>query len=145
MKKLLITLMLVITFGGIALADTYVHNDSPLPESAKSVIKKNFKSGVSVVKIDKDFGRIDEYDVVLTDGTEISFDSKGNWKDVEVSANSSVPSGFILEPINSYVKKNHPGVKIVGVEKGRKKIEVTLSNGIEIEFNKAGNFLRYDK
>lgn len=145
MKKILLALMLAITFGGTSMADTYAHDDSVLPPAAKSVIKNNFKSAVSVVKIDKEFGRISEYDVVLNDGSEISFDSKGNWKDVEVNRSKSVPSAFVLQPIREYVKKNHPGQNIVGIEKGRNKIEVSLSNGIEIKFNEAGKFIKYDK
>lgn len=145
MKKLLLTLMLALTFGGAALADTYAHSDAVLPEAAKAVIKKNFKSGVSVVKIDKDFGRISEYEVILKDGSEITFDSKGNWKDVEVSVDNAVPSTFLLKPISDYVKTNHSGQKIVGVEKNRSNIEVTLSNGIEMKFDNSGKFLKYDK
>ncbi len=137
--------MMAVTFSGVAMADTYAHSDEVLPEAAKSVIKKNFKAGVSVVKIDKDLGRISEYEVILKDGSEVSFDSKGNWKDVEVAADKSVPSAFVLKPIQDYVKKNHPGQNIVGVEKERNKIEVTLSNGIEMKFDEAGKFLKYDK
>lgn len=144
MKKLLLALMLALTFGGAAKADTYAHTDAVLPEAAKAVIKKNFKADVSVVKIDKDFGRISEYDVVLKDGTEVSFDSKGNWKEVEVSVDKNVPDAFLLQPIRNYVKTNHKGQNIVGVEKKGKNIEITLSNGIEMKFDAAGKFLRYD-
>lgn len=145
MKKIILALMVALTFGGSALADTYAHDDAVLPPAAKTVIKNNFKATVSVVKIDKDFGRISEYDVVLNDGSEISFDAKGNWKEVEVNRNKSVPASFVISPISDYVKKNHAGQNIVGIEKGRKKIEVTLSNGVELEFDHAGKFLRYDK
>ena len=144
MKKLLLTLMLAITFGGAAFADIYAHSDAVLPEAAKSVLKKNFKSAVSVVKIDKDFGRVSEYEVILKDGSEVSFDSKGNWKDVEVANDKSVPAAFVLQPIQQYVKTNHAGQKIVGIEKNHRDIEVTLSNGIEMKFDTAGKFLKYD-
>lgn len=144
MKKLMITLMMVITFSSVAFADKYVRDDSALPVAAKTVIKKNFKSEVSLVKIDKKLGRINEYDVILNDGTEISFDSKGNWKEVEVAKNKSVPQAFILQSIRDYVKKNHNGVNIVGVEKDSRHVEVTLANGIEMKFNHDGKFLRYD-
>ncbi|MDE6272160.1 MAG: PepSY-like domain-containing protein [Muribaculaceae bacterium] len=144
MKKLLLTLILAVTFGGVAFADTYSHSDAVLPEAAKSVIKKNFKADVSVVKIDKNLGRVSEYEVILKDGSEVTFDSKGNWKDVEVAADKSVPSSFLLKPIQEYVKKNHPGQNIVGVEKEHNKIEVTLANGVEMKFDAAGKFLKYD-
>lgn len=144
MKKVLLTLMMVITFSSAAFADKYVHDDSVLPPAAKSVLKKNFKSDVSLVKIDKKLGHISEYEVILTDGSEISFDSKGNWKDVEVAANKSVPQGFVLQAIRDYVKKNHAGVNIIGIEKISRDIEISLSNGIDMKFSHDGKFLRYD-
>ncbi len=145
MKKLFLCLLLL---GGayavVSAKDTYAHDASVLPEAARNVIGKNFKSKVSVVKIDKDFGRVSEYDVTLSDGTEITFDRQGNWKDVETNVNSSVPSAFYPSAIASYVKKNHSGTRVVGVEKERRGYDVTLSNGIELKFDSQGNFLRYD-
>lgn len=137
--------MMLIAFGAASCqADTYAHDDSVLPVAAKSVIKKNFKAGVSLVKIDKDFGMVSEYEVILTDGSEITFDSKGNWKDVETAANKAVPAGFIPKGVSDFVAKNHKGVKIVGIEKDRNGYEVQLANGIDIKFNKDGAFKKYD-
>ena len=70
-----------------------------LPKAAQTTIANNFKAKVSVVKIDKDFGRISEYEAILTDGTEISFDRDGNWDNVEVNKSASVPSSLIPEPM----------------------------------------------
>lgn len=144
MKKILLSLMMLLAFAGTACADEYAHNGDVLPQAAKSVIKKNFKADVSLVKIDKDFGRVSEYDVVLTDGSEISFDRDGNWKEVETNAAKAVPAAFVLQPIRDYVAKNHKGLSIVGVDKKRNGYDITLSNGIDMEFNKAGQFIRYD-
>lgn len=145
MKKLLVLLVMVFTLGiTTSYADNYAHDGSVLPPAAQAVLKKNFKADVSVVKIDKDFGMVKEYEVVLTDGTEISFDSKGNWEDVEVAKNKSVPAAFLLQPIRDYLAKNFKGVNVVGVDKNRRDIEVTLANGVELKFDNAGNFLRFD-
>lgn len=144
MKKMIMVLMLAITFGGSIYADRYLHSDADLPVAAKAVLSKNFKSGVSLVKVDREFGRIDEFEVILKDGSEVTFDSKGNWKNVEVSTNKSVPEAFILKPIRDYVNKNHPRQNIVGIEKNRNNIEVTLSNNVEMKFDNAGKFLKYD-
>lgn len=144
MKKLAMALIMMLSVIGVACADTYAHDDSVLPAAAKAVLKKNFKAGVSVVKIDKDFGMVKDYEVVLTDGTEIEFDSKGNWEKVETAANVSVPQGFVIKPISDFVNKNHKGAKIVGIENNRNDYEVTLSNGVEIKFTKQGAFKKYD-
>ena len=145
MKKLLIALTLILsTTGFVNARDTYVRDIKALPIAAQSEIKKNFKANVSVIKVDKELGHISEYEVVLTDGTEITYDSKGNWKDVEVSPTKEVPAAYVPGAVADYVKKNHKGEKIVGIEKERKGYEVSLSNGVDIKFDTNGNFQKYD-
>lgn len=145
LKKILIAVIAVIGVSLSASArDSYSHDASVLPKAAQTVIAKNFKSNVSLVKVDKDFGRVSEYEVIMSDGSEISFDRNGNWENVEVNVSKSVPAGFIPEAISSYVKKNQPGQRIVGIEKEKNGYEVELSNGVDIKFNKEGQFLRFD-
>ncbi len=146
MKKLFLTLMVILGVSSVAMAaKTYSHDVNVLPTAAKTTLKNNFKSKVSVIKIDKTLGRVDDYEVVLTDGTEISFDRNGNWEDVEVSNQSSVPSFFVPKAITKYVATAQPGNRIVGIEKVRKGYSIELSNGVDMKFDKAGNFKRYDK
>lgn len=145
-KRLVVAVMAVLSVAGIASArESYAHDGNVLPKAAKTVLAQNFKAGVSVVKLDKDFGHVREYEVVLTDGTEISFDRDGNWENVEVNINKSVPSGIVPNAISSYVKQNQPKQKIVGIEKERGGYEVALSNGIEMKFDKSGQFVKYDR
>lgn len=145
MKKLLTFIILVISATSLVTArDTYARDIKVLPAAAQSEINNNFKAGVSVIKIDKDLGRISEYEVVLNDGTQITFDSKGNWKDIEVAPNKEVPDKYIPAQVKNFVNKSHKGKKIVGIEKDRKEYEVTLSDGIEIKFSSKGDFIKYD-
>lgn len=145
MKKILLLLAVLIGTATATFArDTYAHDASALPKAAQAAIKNNFKAKVSVVKIDKDFGRISEYDAVLIDGTEISFDADGNWKDIEVANNKSVPASMFPASISQYVKSAQKGQRIVGIEKERGGFDVQLSNGIEMKFDKKGQFVRYD-
>lgn len=145
MKKLIILLAVIMGVFTAYARDNYSHNPADLPNSAQTLLKNNFKAGVSHIKIEKDFGRIKEYDVVLTDGTEVTFDSHGNWKDIEVRQNASVPSSLVPKAITEYIKLNQKKVKITGIEKNRSGYEVELSNGVEMKFNSEGQFLRYDK
>lgn len=145
MKKLLIACAMILGIAGFACArDSYARDASALPKAAQTTIANNFKSKVSLVKIDKDWGRISEYEVILTDGTEISFDKDGNWDNVEVNNTKSVPAAFVPKSIRAYVAKQQPGQRIVGIDRDRKGYDVELSNGIDLKFDKAGNFLRYD-
>lgn len=145
MKKIfiLIAAILGISFSSFA-NDSYSRNMSELPETAKVILAKNFKSPVSLIKTEKTLGFITEYDVILTDGSEINFDRNGNWSEVEMTANSEVPRGFIIKGINDYVANNFPGQKIVSISKDSGGYEIELTNSIEMKFNRNGKFLRYD-
>lgn len=145
LKKSFVALVAILGIIATACAgDVYSHDDSALPKAAKTTIANNCKSKVSLVKIEKDFGSISEYEVVLQDGTEISFDSKGNWKKVEVNDTKGVPAVFIPNKIADFVKNAQNGQRIVGIEKDRKGYDVELANGVDMKFNTAGDFLRYD-
>lgn len=145
MKKTIAALLLLIAVSLPTLArDSYAHDAAVLPTAAQTVVKNNFKSGVSFVKIDRELGRVSEYEVVLQDGSEITFDSKGNWKDIETSLQREVPASFIPKPIAGYVKKVQPGTRIVGIERDRRGYDVQLSNGVEMRFTRSGEFAGYD-
>lgn len=144
-KKILIALIAVIGFSITAFAgDKYMHDASALPKGAQTTLSKNFKSKVSIVKIDKSIVGVSEYEVVMSDGSEVTFDKDGNWKEVEVNISKSVPSGFIPANISNYVKSNYKGKRIVGIEKTRGGYDIDLSNGVEMKFDKQGNFLKFD-
>lgn len=145
-KRILIALVAVAAVSASAMArDTYSRDASSLPKAAQTTLKNNFKANISVVKIEKELGRVSEYEVILNDGTEISFDRDGNWKDIEVAATKSVPSAFIPAAITQYIKTAQPNQKVIGISKERKGYEVELTNGVEMKFDKQGKFLRYDK
>lgn len=145
MKKIILFLVMALASIGIASAsDTYSRDASVLPQAAREVISNNFEASVSVVKIDRNFGRISEYEVVLSDGSEINFDASGNWKSIEVANNRQVPVAILPEGVKTYVSANHGGTKVVGIERERRGYEVTLSNGLELKFDNSGNFLRFD-
>ena len=144
-KKIIFTLVALIGVSAAASArDTYSRDVNDLPKAAQTTLANNFKAKVNVIKIDKDFGRVSEYEVVLTDGTEVTFDRQGNWDSVEVGLKGTIPSAFIPKAISDYVKKVQPGQKIVGIDKEHSGYDVELSNGVEMKFNKQGEFVKYD-
>ena len=144
MKKLVLILAIVIGIFSMPARDSYTHDINVLPAAAQTIPKNNFKSEVNHIKIEKDWGRVSEYDVILSDGSEITFDTAGNWKDIEVKRTASVPDSFIPQEIATYVKQNQKNAKITGIEKNRSGYEIELSNGVDMKFNKDGKFLRYD-
>lgn len=145
MKRFLsITLIAMMAIVAMNARDTYSRNAQDLPATAQKTLTGNFKAGVSVIKIDKGLRGISEYDVVLTDGTEITFDREGFWTDVEVAMGKKVPDSLIPKAILDYIKNNNQGKKIIGIEKDRNTYNVELENGLQLKFDRAGKFLRYD-
>ena len=57
---------------------------------------------------------------------------------------NAIPDALILKPIRDYVAKNFKGQKIVGLEVNRNNYEVQLYGGMELKFDRSGNFQRVD-
>ena len=144
MKKLFFIFALILGILTASARDKYSHDVNILPAAAQSVLRQNFNSSVSHIKIGKEFGRIREYNVIMTDGSEISFDKHGNWKEIETRRTASVPSGLIPRPISTFVKDNQSKVNVTGIEKKNFGYEVELSNGVDVRFTEKGKFIRYD-
>lgn len=115
-----------------------------LPKAAQSFITKYYDANnVSYIKEDSEFLSGKEYEVRLNDGKKVEFDSKGNWKEVDAEKNA-VPAEIIPTNIVAHVNKSFPNNIIVQIKKSSRKYEVELSNGLELEFNNKGGFLRID-
>lgn len=115
-----------------------------LPAQAQQFLRQHFpKQNVSHIKIEKEVFEGNSYDVVLNNGSEIEFDSKGNWTEIDCGA-GAVPQGIILKEITSYVKKNYSGRSIVQIEKSSGKYEIELSDGTDLEFGRDGKFRKVD-
>lgn len=142
MKKILFTLLIALSGALCANArNDFFHDASALPEVARNVINTCFKSKVSVVKVERNQGKIEEYEVVLSDGTEVDFDRHGNWECVETNVAKSVPVEIVPQPIRDYMASKQKGHRIVGIERGKSGYTIELSNGAEIRFNPQGSFL----
>ena len=83
-----------------------------------------------------------KYTVYLKNGVKIEFNQNGEVK--EIDGNNALPDSVIPAAILAYVKSNYPSAFIKKWEVERTKQEVKLSNGITLEFDKNGNFLRID-
>lgn len=115
-----------------------------LPEKAQVFIKKNFtkEKAQNIWQETEDF--IDKsYKVIFKDKLKIKFDKKGDWKEVD-GKRAPIPTSFIPEKILAYIKRSFPNNSVVKIEKDKKKYEVEISNGLELEFDIDGNFLKID-
>ena len=145
MKKLVAMFVLAVLTLQVAIAgDVVTKDETQLPVAAREVIKKNFpQAKISYIKIDKDIFQSKTYEATLTNGTEIEFNSKGEWVEVDCKK-AIVPASLIPVNVAKYVKDNFAGQHIVKIERVRKGYETELNNGLDVKFDMNGNFMRLD-
>lgn len=81
-----------------------------------------------------------EYEVELSNGTEVTFDAEGNFLEVELD--STVTEWPVT--IDEYIALNYPDATILEVELEDEEYEVELDTEIELVFDLDGNFLKED-
>lgn len=144
-KALLLFVVVMIASVACSARDTYSTDASVLPQAASSVLTTHFGGkAVSHIKIDHGMLGVDGYEVILTDGTEIDFDGKGILKEVDCDRSGNVPSTIIPEAVRNYVNSNYRNQHIVKYDVKRGGYEVELQSGVELKFNKQGQFTGID-
>ncbi|MBB1568790.1 PepSY-like domain-containing protein [Capnocytophaga genosp. AHN8471] len=114
-----------------------------LPAKAQAFVKQYFKiEEIASVWRDDDIHDQD-YKVYFNDGSEIEFYANGDWEEVKTRT-LAVPEKLIPNGIAQYVKKTYPQTDIYKIQKKRYGYEIELANGLDLEFNAKGQFLRID-
>ena len=114
-----------------------------LPQKAQQFIKKYFANvGVTYVTEDRDVISKD-YEVMFADGTKVDFAGNGEWTSVECKG-VAVPADIVPQQIKDYVKQNYPDVQIRKIDRDRNDYEVSLSNRLELTFNKDFKLIEID-
>ena len=142
-RLLFITLLLIGNVAAQARDSHRIITFEELPAKAQEFVNAYFSDhSVSFVRMETEITKT-EYTVRFTNGMEIEFTGNGDWDEVE-SHHECLPTGYLLNEILDFLNRNHPDCCLHEVKKKRHKIEAELSNGLEIIFNKNGEFLRYD-
>lgn len=114
-----------------------------LPAEVWTFVKENFpKSTISCATKEIEFMGV-EYEVMLSNGTKINFDKKGNWEKVSCKSHN-VPSSLIPTTICKFVNAHYPMTNIVKINKERYGYEIELSNDLDLKFNKKGQLVSID-
>lgn len=113
-----------------------------LPEAITAFIKQHFPNATVVgVEPDNEHGGL-EYDVYLSDGTQVDFDANNQWEKVE--SMKGVPAFFIPKAIATYVKSNYQNLAITKVNKEYHGYEIELANGLDLNFDNSGRLIDMD-
>lgn len=122
--------------------DTFVP-ETDLPAGSRSYIQTHFPDiAISQVWKDKDGSRT-TYEVTLVNATFLEFDKNGTV--IKLESYAGLPQGTIPPGIYAYVSEKFPDQKIVKWELDNKREQdVTLTSQVELVFDLAGNFIRFD-
>jgi hypothetical protein len=143
MKKIL-TLGVILAISLVACADRIqMVAFNELPVLAQNFIDKYYQRA-DVTYIEKEIdGLFNEYHVRLNNGTEIEFDQQGNLEHIDCHK-SAVPEGIVPQLIVDYVNLHFSNQIIVEYHREDRRQQVELNNGLELVFDREGNFLRMD-
>lgn len=146
MRKYLFLVLGVILFTGISYADNdvYTTDVKALPENSRQFLTTHFNEvKVAHISIEKNWYGVKEYDVILTDGTEVEFSKSGEWEEIK-RRNIAVPYSLLMPGMVEYIKTHFADNYVVSVEKDSREYEVKLNNGVELEFDLTGRLRDVD-
>lgn len=115
-----------------------------LPTAAKTFVE-TYYPGVEVWRVEKETDKgVVLYDVDFKNGHEVTFDSNGEWLEVDAPDGQSIPSGILPVTIEQYLEQNYSGYGVNDITKVAAGYEVELVSGVDLLFDQDGNFLRFD-
>lgn len=115
-----------------------------LPQSSKSFISAYYPStAVTKVERDNDDGII-TYEVTLANGHEVTFNSDGEWVEIDAPDGQSIPFEVLPPAIADYLNINYQGYGVNDITRTGFGYEVELVTGVDLLFDSQGNFIRID-
>ena len=143
MKRMFITIAIVLASVTIAKADDRPVTFEQLPKAAQTFINTNFpKDKVSFATVDDDIIAPD-YEVALVSGVMMQFRNDGSLESIK-SRTGNIPAGIIPHQIINGVKGYYPDAMILEYDIDRLSYEVKLSNRMEIKFDRNFNIIEID-
>lgn len=112
-----------------------------LPAEATTFLDANFK-GIQIQEMHKEKeGTSFKYEVKLTNGAEIEFNSRGRWIELE-SKTVSLPTTMLQNTVRAYIQKTYPNAKVTEVKKGIRFNFVEINDETMLQFDIEGKFYK---
>lgn len=141
-KLLIIATSLILLLSLSSCNKEEMISSSKLPSQITTYISTHFPTH-TILQVTKDIdGFIKTYEIILSESVSLEFNRK---KEVtEIEGISQLPNSVIPEKIRTYVENNFSDNDIIAWELERNSQQIKLDNGLELEFNMKGDFLRID-
>lgn len=147
LAQVLTALMLVISIGLASASSNDKGKVIPfaqLPAKAQQFFNAHFaQADMASAVLFSEYYVKKEYTIYMKDGSKVEFDSSGEWEKVKMRT-TAVPAKIIPARMSQYVATSFPDTYVKEIKKSRNKYELEISNGLELEFNHKGDFLRID-
>ena len=111
-----------------------------LPDLAQMFLSQNF-ANAPISKVSNDSAAV--YEVELSSGTQLQFNSDGMWMKVQAKQGENVEAKVLPFPAQTYLHEIYPEKKIKLVERDIPTglMRVTLDDGLEIVFSSEGEVI----
>lgn len=118
-------------------------NQSDVPQEIKDYVSTHFSQNKILQTLKDNEGLILTYDVLLDSAISLEFNRSKEI--ISIDGNSKLPDSVIPEKIREYVNTNYPVYFITDWEKESRKVQqIELSNGLDLEFDNDGKYLKMD-
>ena len=137
MKKIGILFAVAVVLNMMACAEKKMAiTVNQLPQQAQTLLTTYFSDLQVAMVVKETEGRDVDYIVSYTDATQVKFNKKGEWEEVDRPIGQTVPDGIVPPQILTYVTTTFPNTTIQEIDKDRRGgYDVKLSNRMEIEFS----------
>lgn len=119
-----------------------------LPESIRNFVNTHF-SGADIEEAERENNG--NFEIELSNDVKLIFDADGNFlgraddEDNDDLDDEDISIGDLPQAVRDYISANYPDNSIIEAEREDDgTYEVTLNNGVEIEFDAQGNFIEAD-
>lgn len=144
-RKSLIKILLIATaflFSLTSCEKEKILTISELPTEITAYVSTHFPNNTITQAIMERDGLSKTYDILLSENINLEFNRKKEI--IEIDGETQLPNSVIPEKILQYVTVNYPTNFITDWKLDGKNQEVQLDNGLNLEFNMKGDFLRID-
>lgn len=134
MKRIVFSFVFALAVPFMACADNKPVDVTELPARARGFIEQHFAGQkIMFATVDREFLDDTTWEVVFADGSNVDFDRRGDWKDIDVRA--GVPTEIVPEAIRNHIAANFPDRTVRGISRDRRDWEVELDRGLELTFD----------
>ena len=140
MKKITTTLTVAAAIALPACNGSGKQQQIELPDLAQMFLSQNF-ANAQISNVSNDSAAV--YEVELSSGTQLQFNSDGMWMKVQAKQGENVEAKVLPFPAQTYLHEIYPEKKIKLVERDIPTglMRVTLDDGLEIVFSSDGEVI----